>query len=50
MVEPKDKVKIDVEKLDALLKKLSDLKAMKFVGHKAKPTAEQELDVDQGRV
>jgi hypothetical protein len=34
--------------LDAFLKSLSDLKAVKFVAHKAKPSADQELDVNKG--
>ena len=47
-VEPKDEIKLDASRLDALLKNLSDLKAVKFVAHKAKPTSDQELDVNKG--
>ncbi|MGH7222040.1 MAG: DUF4340 domain-containing protein, partial [Gemmataceae bacterium] len=46
-VEPKN-VKLDASRLDTFLKNLSDLKAVKFVDHKAKPSANQELDVHKG--
>jgi hypothetical protein len=47
-VEPKDEIKLEPARLDAFLKSLSDLKAVKFVAHKAKPSADQELDVNKG--
>ncbi len=46
--EPKDSFKLDAARLDSFLKGLADLKAVKFVAHKAKPTPDQELDVDNG--
>lgn len=47
-VEPKDAIKLQASRLDELLKSLSDLKAVRFIAHKAKPSADQELDVDKG--
>jgi hypothetical protein len=47
-VEPKDAIKLDTSRLDGFVKSLADLKAVKFVSHKAKPLADQELDVDKG--
>ena len=47
-VEPKDAIKLQPSRVDELLKNLSDLKAVRFVAHKAKPSADQELDVDKG--
>jgi hypothetical protein len=47
-VEPKDSFKLDKSRLEDLLKNLSDLKAVRFVAHKAKPSPDQELDVDKG--
>ncbi len=47
-VEPKDSFKLDTSRLDGFVKSLADLKAVKFVSHKAKPSADQELDVDKG--
>jgi hypothetical protein len=47
-VEPKDTIKLDASRLDTFLKGLSDLKAVKFVAHKAKPSANHELEVDKG--
>jgi hypothetical protein len=47
-VEPKDAIKLQASRLDEFLKSLSDLKAVRFVAHKAKPSADQELDVDKG--
>ena len=47
-VEPKNSFKLDASRLDTFLKNLSDLKAVKFVAHKAKPSADQELDVNKG--
>jgi hypothetical protein len=46
--EPKDSFKLDKSRLEELLKNLADLKAVRFVAHKAKPSADQELDVDKG--
>lgn len=46
--EPKDSFKIDPARLDEFLKNLADLKAMKFVAHKATPKADQELDANNG--
>ena len=46
--EPKDSFKIDPARLDEFLKNLADLKAVKFVAHKAKPTPDQELDASNG--
>ncbi|HTU91196.1 MAG TPA: DUF4340 domain-containing protein, partial [Gemmataceae bacterium] len=46
--EPKDSFKLDKSRLDDFLKNLADLKAARFVAHKAKPAANQDLDVDKG--
>jgi hypothetical protein len=46
--EPKDSFKLDKSRLEDFLKNLADLKAVRFVAHKAKPTPDQELDVDKG--
>jgi hypothetical protein len=46
--EPKDSFKLDKTRLEDFLKNLADLKAVRFVAHKAKPTPDQELDVDKG--
>jgi hypothetical protein len=46
--EPKDSFKLDKARLEDFLKNLADLKAVRFVAHKAKPTPDQELDVDKG--
>lgn len=46
--EPKDSFKLDKSRLEDLLKNLADLKAVRFVVHKAKPSADQELEVDKG--
>lgn len=46
--EPKDSFKLDKSRLDEFLKSISDLKAVRFVAHKANPSAEQELDVKNG--
>jgi hypothetical protein len=46
--EPKDSFKLDAARLEEFVKNLADLKAMKFVAHKAKPAADQELDADKG--
>jgi hypothetical protein len=47
-VDSKDAIKLDAALLDSFLKSLADLKAVKFVSHKAKPAPEQELDTDKG--
>jgi hypothetical protein len=46
--EPKDSFKLDKSRLEDFLKNLADLKAVRFVAHKAKPTPDQELDLDKG--
>jgi hypothetical protein len=46
--EPKDSFKLDKSRLEDFLKSLADLKAVRFVTHKAKPSPNQELDVDKG--
>jgi hypothetical protein len=46
--EPKDSFKLDKSRLEDFLKNLADLKAVRYVAHKAKPSADQELDVDKG--
>jgi hypothetical protein len=47
-VEPKDSIKPDAARLDEFVKNLADLKATRFIAHKAKPTAEQQLDPKDG--
>lgn len=47
-VEPKGAFKLDKARLEEFLKNISDLKAVRFVAHNAKTTADQELDVDKG--
>lgn len=47
-VEPKGSFKLDASRLDGFLKNLADLKAVKFVTHKGKPSPDQELDPDKG--
>ncbi len=47
-VEPKDSFKLAAARLDDFLKNLADLKAVKFVAHKAKPSADQQLETDKG--
>ncbi|HTU20298.1 MAG TPA: DUF4340 domain-containing protein [Gemmataceae bacterium] len=47
-IEPKDAIKPDASRMDSFLKNLSELKAVKFVAHKAKPSSDQELDVNKG--
>lgn len=47
-VEPKGSFELAASRLDDFLKNLADLKAVKFVAHKAKPSADQELDVHKG--
>ncbi len=46
--ESKDALKPDAKRLNDFLKELSNLKAVKFVAHKATPKAEQELDPAKG--
>ncbi len=46
--EPKDSFKVDPARLDEFLKNLADLKALKFVAHKATPKPDWELDTTNG--
>jgi hypothetical protein len=46
--ELKDSFKLDKSRLEEFLKSLADLKAVRFIARKAKPSADQELDVDKG--
>jgi hypothetical protein len=48
IVETPKGFKLDAGKLNDFLQKLSTLKAMKFVAHKATPTADHGLDVTKG--
>jgi hypothetical protein len=48
VVEKPSGFKLDAEKLRQFLTELSHLKATKYVAHKSKPAADQELDVAKG--